>query len=59
MILTIQSMTENYRASSLDLVEEGEELFHEHEYHRNLDYRQDPVYTEYFNSYKEKYEMNL
>ena len=44
---------------ALDLVEEGEELFHEHEYHRNMDYRQDPVYTEYFNSYKEKYEMNL
>ena len=44
---------------ALDLVEEGEELFHEHEYHRNMDYRQDPVYVDYFNSYKDKYEMNL
>ena len=44
---------------ALDLVEEGEELFHEHEYHRNMDYRQDPVYVNYFNSYKDKYEMNL
>lgn len=44
---------------ALDLVEEGEELFHEHEYHRNMDYRQDPVYVGYFNSYKEKYEVNL
>lgn len=44
---------------ALDLVEEGEELFHEHEYHRNMDYRQDPAYVDYFNSYKEKYEMNL
>ena len=41
------------------MVEEGEELFHEHEYHRNMDYRQDPVYVNYFNSYKDKYEMNL
>ena len=44
---------------ALDLVEEGEELFHEHEYHRNMDYRQDPVYVGYFNSYKDKYEMDL
>jgi len=44
---------------ALDLVEEGEELFHEHEYHRNVDYRQDPVYLEYFDAYKEKYEMKL
>ena len=44
---------------ALDLVEEGEELFHEHEYHRNMDYRQDPAYVDYFNSYKDKYEMNL
>ena len=44
---------------ALDLVEEGEELFHEHEYHRNVDYRQDPVYLEYFDAYKENYEMKL
>ena len=44
---------------ALDLVEEGEELFHEHEYHQKLDFRRDPVYLGYFNSYKEKYEMKL
>lgn len=44
---------------AINLVEEGEELFHGHEYHRNMDYRQDLVYQQYFQLYKQKYEMNL
>ena len=40
---------------AIDLVEEGHALFHEHEYHQKNDYRQDPVYIEYFKTYKQKY----
>ena len=40
---------------AIDLVEEGNALFHGHEYHQKVDYRNDPVYKEYFNIYKQKY----
>lgn len=40
---------------AIDLVEEGNALFHGHEYHQKVDYRNDPVYKEYFNTYKQKY----
>lgn len=42
---------------AIDLVEEGNALFHEHEYHQKVDYRQDPVYQEFFHAYKQKYDI--
>ncbi len=44
---------------AIDLVEEGVGLFHEHELHRQVDFRQDPVYLDYFNFYTQKYRMKL
>ncbi len=43
---------------AVDLLESEKDEFKSHEYHKSLEYRQNPVFNDYFNWYKNKYTIS-
>ena len=57
MITDYERISDHCSNISLDVLESGDEEFLPHEYHMNMDYRQNEVFQKYFGEYKKKYKL--
>lgn len=55
LIIDYERIADHCSSVALDVLEAGENVLNTHEYHKNLDYRQDERYQRYFQEYQEKY----
>lgn len=57
MITDYERISDHCSNISLDVLESGDEEFLPHEYHMNMDYRQNEIFQKYFGEYKKKYKL--
>lgn len=57
MLTDYERISDHCSNISLDVLESGDEEFLPHEYHMNMDYRQNEVFQKYFGKYKKKYKL--